>query len=371
MIFRTFSAAFLCAAALVAGAGSALAAPLRADQILERFRNANDWRDHVMVVAHRGAAFEGGVEVVAENSLASLNRAVELGVDMVEIDVRRTLDGVFVVSHDDTLDRATNCTGAVADTSFAAISGCKLLSGPDRVETAETVPTLAQFLTAAKGQVMINLDNKVGADSIRDIYDVAESVGMTDYVVTTIAANSPAQLDTALEVQAELGTGVQLMPNVRDDLISGHDHLAAIYDTLGFDVIQGRDTYRGGALTSDGGVLFNQDALDLATAHNVHLWVNTLSFPEEPDMRAGGRGDHRAFILGDLDGSFGFWAGLGVTMMQTDEPDLLIGYLDAMGRRVAYAAAPIPAPVPLPAAGWALLAAMGGLAALRRRSTAA
>ncbi|MDO5705052.1 MAG: VPLPA-CTERM sorting domain-containing protein [Paracoccus sp. (in: a-proteobacteria)] len=91
-------AAVIAALLFVTGSGALSAASLRADQILDRFRNANGWRDHIMVVGRRGAAFREKADAVARNSRASLDRAVRLGVDMVEIDVRKTLDGVFVVS---------------------------------------------------------------------------------------------------------------------------------------------------------------------------------------------------------------------------------------------------------------------------------
>lgn len=48
------------------------------------------------VIAHRGAWGPG----VPENSLAAFERAIELGCDMVELDVRRGADGSLVVAHD-------------------------------------------------------------------------------------------------------------------------------------------------------------------------------------------------------------------------------------------------------------------------------
>jgi glycerophosphoryl diester phosphodiesterase len=57
----------------------------------------------VLSVAHRGASSE-----VAENTLAAVRRAVELGADMVEIDVRRSKDGALVLMHDSTLTRTTD-----------------------------------------------------------------------------------------------------------------------------------------------------------------------------------------------------------------------------------------------------------------------
>lgn len=57
----------------------------------------------VLNIAHRGASSE-----VAENTLAAVRRAVELGADMVEIDVRRSKDGALVLMHDATLTRTTD-----------------------------------------------------------------------------------------------------------------------------------------------------------------------------------------------------------------------------------------------------------------------
>src|SRR6478735_6344991 len=56
----------------------------------------------VLVVAHRGVW-----NVAPENSLSAIEAAIHAGADIVEIDVRRSADGVFFVIHDDTLDRTT------------------------------------------------------------------------------------------------------------------------------------------------------------------------------------------------------------------------------------------------------------------------
>ncbi len=51
------------------------------------------------IIAHRGASGSG-----VENTLESFEKAIELGVDMVEFDVRRTHDGVLIVYHDATFN---------------------------------------------------------------------------------------------------------------------------------------------------------------------------------------------------------------------------------------------------------------------------
>ncbi len=59
-------------------------------------------------IGHRGAR-----ALSDENTLESLKMAVDLGVDMLEFDVQRTSDGVFVLMHDETVDRTTDGTGRV------------------------------------------------------------------------------------------------------------------------------------------------------------------------------------------------------------------------------------------------------------------
>lgn len=63
-------------------------------------------RTRPMVIAHRG--FSGRYP---ENTLKAFEEALKLPVDAVELDVRRTKDGVLVVIHDETVDRTTNGKG--------------------------------------------------------------------------------------------------------------------------------------------------------------------------------------------------------------------------------------------------------------------
>lgn len=83
-----------------------------------------------LVIAHRGASVER-----PENTLPAFGRALALGADALELDVRLSRDGAAVVIHDATVDRTTGRTGAVA--------------GFDASELARLgIPTLAQVLAA-------------------------------------------------------------------------------------------------------------------------------------------------------------------------------------------------------------------------------
>lgn len=70
------------------------------------------------------SAHRGGAAYAPENTMAAVRNAVRLGVDEVELDVQLSKDGRLVVLHDDTLDRTTDCTGAVSAKTWAEISSC-------------------------------------------------------------------------------------------------------------------------------------------------------------------------------------------------------------------------------------------------------
>src|ERR1700753_3784411 len=70
----------------------------------------------VQLLCHRTANKD-----VPENTLESLQQAALLGCNVVEIDLRRTLDGEIVLNHDGLLDRLTNGYGDVEQTNFAEL----------------------------------------------------------------------------------------------------------------------------------------------------------------------------------------------------------------------------------------------------------
>ena len=63
----------------------------------------------MQVIGHRGAA-----ALAPENTWASFDRAIDIGVDAIETDVHATCDGRLVLLHDADLSRTTNGTGMVS-----------------------------------------------------------------------------------------------------------------------------------------------------------------------------------------------------------------------------------------------------------------
>jgi glycerophosphoryl diester phosphodiesterase len=69
-----------------------------------------------LAIAHRG-----GSGLWPENTLYAFRRAVDLGVDVIEMDIHSTVDDVLVIMHDPTVDRTTNGEGAIRDLTLAEI----------------------------------------------------------------------------------------------------------------------------------------------------------------------------------------------------------------------------------------------------------
>jgi len=95
--------------------------------------------ENVKVSAHRGAN-----EFAPENTLAAFRKAVELGADLIEIDVRKTKDNVNIIMHDSTLKRTTRLEGNVSDwnyTDLKEVSAGKRSSGKF---ASEKIPTLEE-----------------------------------------------------------------------------------------------------------------------------------------------------------------------------------------------------------------------------------
>lgn len=113
------------------------------------------------VIGHRGAC---GYE--PENTLRSFAKAIELGVDMIELDVYTLKDGKTVVIHDDKVDRTTDGKGYVLDKSFDEMRSLDAGKG-------EQIPTLEEVLDLVDRRAGVNIELKgVGtAKSVVNIID--------------------------------------------------------------------------------------------------------------------------------------------------------------------------------------------------------
>ena len=116
----------------------------------------------LLTVGHRGAAGHA-----PENTLEAIQKGIALGVDFVEIDVRRTADGVLVALHDATVDRTTNGKGRVDRLYLRDIE--KLDAG-----NGQHIPTLEKVLMAAAGKAGLLLELKIRGAARQTVETVRE-----------------------------------------------------------------------------------------------------------------------------------------------------------------------------------------------------
>ena len=88
----------------------------------------------------------GRPEAAPENTFASFDRALEVGVKAIETDLHRTADGEIVLIHDARVDRTANGAGAVADMTLAKLKKLDVGSWFHQQFHHERIPTLREFL---------------------------------------------------------------------------------------------------------------------------------------------------------------------------------------------------------------------------------
>lgn len=129
-------------------------------------------------IAHRGFAAEA-----PENTVAAVGAAD--CADLVEVDVRRCGSGELVVVHDETVDRVSDGTGAVADHTLSELRALDVL------DTGEGVPTLTEVVAALPPGVGLNAELKepgLAADALAHLRDVDGEVVVSSFSPRVLAA---------------------------------------------------------------------------------------------------------------------------------------------------------------------------------------
>lgn len=273
---------------------------LTIESIIENLEDAEN--DQIMVVAHRG-----DWRHAPENSLQAIQNCIDMGVDMVEIDVRKTKDGQLVLMHDETIDRTTKASGLVSDWTLDSLKTLFLVDGLN-VETQHKIPTLEEALLLARDRILINLDKSY--DYFDQCYEIAHQTETLDQIVIKGAK-------TREEVEQEFGQYLDEVyfmpiirlpnPNARDIVDDYLDNLPPIafeftvrYDTIG--LIEHFDDIR---------------------QRGAGVWVNAL-WPRHN----GGHDDEKAALDPTI---YDWFVDNNIDMIQTDRPELLLEYLRNRG----------------------------------------
>ena len=135
------------------------------------------------VIAHRGA--HNGIP---ENSLPAYQKAIDLGCDFIEIDVRKTKDGKIVSIHNSTIDAYVNgASGRVNDFTLAELKALDIGErvGPEWKNTR--IPAIEEILQLCRGQIGIYLDLK--EDIVPELVEIIKKYDMERDIVWYIPAS--------------------------------------------------------------------------------------------------------------------------------------------------------------------------------------
>jgi len=177
---------------------SCLGQEQRLDSLISDFY---DHPQHILVAAHRAAHQE-----YPENSLPAINQSIQFGVDIIEIDVRMSKDGKFVLMHDSTVDRTTNGTGKVSDLDFSELRALHLVH--DGEITGDRIPTFEELLKAAQGQILIDVDFKIdGLPAVKKAYAQIEKYSAERQILFYIYDNYQF-----IPLLRDLNPDIEIMP---------------------------------------------------------------------------------------------------------------------------------------------------------------
>ena len=255
------------------------------DKIRKEFLDSHS--SNVLVASHRAVHHE-----LPENSLPAIKEAIRLGVDIIEIDVKVSKDGVPMLMHDGKVDRTTNGKGDLETQNFDELRKLRLTSNGKL--TDEKIPTLEEALNVAKGKILIDLDLKT--DRINEVMEVVENTKTTDI---TFFFDSDY---TVLSKVDSVSKKFMIMPRVHD--------LAMADSALN---------------------LFNPEVIHIDTKTNTtevtsriktgkaRIWINALGKPDQEIGQGRAKEAVDELIIN------------GANIIQTDEPERLLKYLKSVG----------------------------------------
>lgn len=245
---------------------------------------------YVMVAAHR-AGHNGFVE----NSVSAIQHAIEIGVDIIELDVKVTTDSVVVLNHDGKIDRTTNGTGNPESYTWAELQQFRL-EMPDGTLTNERLATFEEALLLAKGKAFIDIDIKTG-----------NLIPVVDAIKKTGTENQVFFFDNDYNALKELLTLLPeaiLMPRAYSCEMA--DSALHVFSP---EVVHIDESFYTPELTK---MLKQKDA---------RIWINALDRIDRQIRMGNGPAE--------IDSLMHF----GANIIQTDEPEKLIGILKKKGLR--------------------------------------
>ncbi len=290
----------------------------RAEAIAAQIHNPDS--KYVVVTCHRG-----DWRNFPENSIPAIESIIRMGADIMELDLKMTLDSVLVLSHDATVTRCTNFSkvfkgepgksAKVKDLTLAEIKSLSLKRAHNVVIDTLRMPTLREALLCCKDRICVNVDQDY--EFYDEVLAITEELGVTDQIL--IKGKKPIDVVAAHEAAYE--HNMMYMPIVDIQKPAG---IALFNSYIDGGVVP--LAYEVCWQSNDGAF---EEACKKILAQGSKIWVNTIWA-----SLCGGDGndDDAAYVAADPGEVYQQYLDNGVSMIQTDRPELLIGWLRKKGR---------------------------------------
>ena len=290
----------------------------RAEAIAAQIHDPNS--KYVVVTCHRG-----DWRNFPENSIPAIESIIRMGADIMELDLKMTADSVLVLSHDGTVSRCTNFSSVfrnepgkspkVKDLTLAEIKSLSLKRAHNITIDTLHMPTLREALECCKDRICVNVDQ--GYEFYDQVLAITEELGVTDQIL--IKGKKPIEVVAAHEAAYE--HNMMYMPIVDIQKPAGmalfNSYLEQGVVPLAYEVCW---------QTNDGTF---EEVCKKILYQGSKIWVNTIWA-----SLCGGDGndDDAAYVAKDPGDVYQQYLDKGVSMIQTDRPELLIGWLKKQGR---------------------------------------
>lgn len=282
--------------------------PNRAEAVAAQIHDPDS--KYVIVACHRG-----DWRNYPENSAMAIESVIRMGADIMELDLKMTKDSVLVLSHDKTIDRCTTGHGRVDSYTYEELMQFNLKRAHGVKSDTTHILTLEQALSICKDRICVNVDQ--GYEYYDKVMEVAERLGVVGQILIK-GKKSIAEVEAQ---EAKHERNFMYMPIVDIQKGKGKALLDSYLESgkvpLAYEVCW---------QTEDGSF---QDVCRRIIAQGSKVWVNTIWA-----SLCGGDGndDDAAFQAEDPAMVYQRYLDNGVSMIQTDRPELLIGFLQKKGR---------------------------------------
>ena len=277
----------------------------RAAKIVDEIRNPKS--KNVLVVCHRG-----DWRNFPENSIPAIESVIEMGADVVELDIQLTKDSVLVLMHDGTIDRCTTGKGRVADLTYEELQKFYMKTAHGtRCSLDLKVPTLREALEVCKDRIVINIDK--GYNHYGLVLALAEEMGMTEQILIKGSSSLASIREKMAANEQNLLYMPIISPTNAKSMALFEEYIADDEPQLAYEICWGEYTPEV------------ESAMQRLIADGSKLWVNSLW-----NSLCGGLSDDVAWVT-SADEVYGKLVDMGATMIQTDRPEHLLEYLRERG----------------------------------------